>query len=188
VKLRLPAKRLHLPALMLFGALVIGGGLIILGLSIHADSKTRLARVSKLATDAAHAALEAPMKLRQIQESNNVYAQLHQVGFLGPEQREGWITALGQTQANLKLESLSWRLSPRTSSPLAQGLQVSNMGISASMVDVPGLHALLRQFHEAAPGRFTVENCSLAFNLNGISGQAECRLNWWTWENAPARP
>ena len=187
MNLPLPAKRLHLPALMLLGALILGIALLAWGLSIHAGSKARLAADSGQEAEAARAALEAPGKFRQSQENTRVYEQLRQSGFLGTEQRTGWVTALGQAQANLRLESLSWRLVPRTSSPLAPGLWVSAMDISASPVDASGLEALLGRLRKAAPGRFTVERCSLALNPGGLTGQAECRLNWWTWEDGPAR-
>lgn len=186
MKLPLPAKHLRLPILMLLGALILGIGLLTWGLSIHADSKARLALDTRQEMEAARAAREAPEKFRQSQVNAGLYEQLRQSGFLGPEQRLGWITALGQTQADLKLESLSWRLAPRTPSPLAPDLWISAMDISISTVDASGLDGLLSQLRKTAPGRFTVERCSLALNPDGISGQAECRLNWWTWEHGPA--
>lgn len=186
MNLSLPAKQLRVPVLILFGALILGIGLLIWGLSIHADSTNRLTNDSRLEKEAARAAHEAPEELAQFRENAGIYEQLRQGGFLGPEQRAAWITALGQARANLKLESLSWRLAPRTSSPLAPGLWVSAMDISASSVDAPGLDALLDRLHTTSPGRFTVERCSLTLDPAGLSGQAECRLNWWTWDHGPA--
>lgn len=187
MNLPLPARRLHLPVLMLLGALVLGVGLVFWGLAMHAESQERLDKDGAQEAEAARAAREAPAKLDAIRENTDVYGQLRQVGFVGPEQRTAWITALGQAQAGLKLASLSWRLAPRTASPLAPGLWISSMDISASTVDAAGLDALLGQLRKTAPGRFTVERCSLALNPDGLSGQANCRLNWWTWEDAPAR-
>jgi hypothetical protein len=181
-----PITRLRLPATLLAGALILGIGLLAWTLSIHADSEARLAGDSRQEQEAAQAASAAPDKLRQSQENAGVYEQLRHSGFLGPEQRTGWVTALGHVQTSLRLESLSWRLMPQAPSPLAPGLRVSTMALSASPVDAAGLDTLLGHLRKTAPGRFTVESCSLALNPTGLSGQAECRLNWWTWENGPA--
>ncbi len=179
--------RLRLPAALLAGALILGIGLLAWTLSIHADREARLAGDRQQEREAALAATAAPMKLRQGQENASVYEQLRQSGFLGSERRTGWVTALGHVQTSLKLDSLSWRLTPQSPSPLAPGLRVSTMAISASPVDAAGLDTLLGLLRKTAPGRFTVESCSLTLNPTGVTGQAECHLNWWTWENGPAQ-
>lgn len=186
MNLSLPAKQLRVPVLILFGALILGVGLLIWGLSIHADSTSRLTKEIRQETEAARAAHEAPGELAQFRGNAGIYEQLRQGGFLGPERRAAWITALGQARATLELESLSWRLAPRTSSPLAPGLWSSAMDISASPVDASGLDSLLGLLRKTAPGRFTVERCVLTLSPEGLSGQAECRLNWWTWDHGPA--
>lgn len=182
----LPSARLRIPAILLAGGLILGIGLLAWGLSIHAYSKARLVEDTRQEAEAARATAEAPEKLRISRENAGVYEQLRVSGFLGPEQRAGWVTALGGIQARLKLDSLSWRLAPRVPNPLAPGLRVSTMVISANPVDATGLDALLGQLRKTAPGRFTVESCSLTLNPDGLSGQAECRLNWWTWEYGQA--
>lgn len=179
--------QLRISVLFLAGALVLGTGFLFWGLSQHSTSKAELARDATRASDAAQAAREAPGKLRSSQEKAGIYEQLRQNGFIGPEQRTGWITALGQARAALKLDSLSWRLSPRSPSLLVPGLHVSTMDVSASSLNAAGLDTLLKELRKTAPGRFTVERCALVLNPDGASGQAECRINWWTWEDAASR-
>ncbi len=179
--------QLRTPTLLLAGALILGIGFLLWGLSYHSASETDLTRDAARESEAALAAREAPDKLRRSREEAGLYEQLRHNGFFGPEQRTAWITTLGQVQASLKLDSLSWRLAPLVASPLAPGLRVSAMDISASNVDAAGLDALLKALRKNAPGFFTVEACTLVLNPDGVSGQAECRLNWWTWEDAAAR-
>lgn len=183
MRMPLLAPQLRIPALLLAGALISGIGLLLWGLGYHTTSETALVRDAARESEAALAAREAPTKLRRSREEANMYERLHHNGFLGSEQRTGWVTALGQVRTSLKLDSLSWRLAPRARSPLAPGLRVSSMDLSASGVDAVVLDAMLKDLRKAAPGRFTVEACTLAMNPDGASGQAECRLNWWTWED-----
>lgn len=176
--------QLRIPALLLAGALVLGTAFLFLGLDQHSTSKTNLTRDAMRESSAMRAAREAPEKLKNSRETSGMYEQLRANGFIGPEHRAGWITALGRARAGLKLDSLSWRLAPRSASPLYSGLSVSPMDISVSNVDVARLDSLLQELKKIAPGRFTVEHCTLVMDPNGSSGQAECRLNWWTWEDA----
>jgi hypothetical protein len=176
---------LRLPVLMMIGALALGSGLLFLGLGVHATKKSELALALGLETEAARASREAPGKLRQDRRKAELYRHIQSSGFLGREDRAGWITALGQARKDLKLHSLSWRLSPRAPSTLMPGLWASAMDFTAGNLDTAGLEALLGHLRENAPGRFTVERCALAFNPDGVSGQAECRLLWWTWDDLP---
>lgn len=182
---RLAGSPLGLPALLMIGALVLGGSLLFLGLSVHARQEAELARALRLESEAARAAREAPGKLQQDRRQAVLYRQIQTSGWLGPEDRAGWVTALGLARKNLALESLSWRLSPSAPSELMAGLRVSAMDFTAGNLDTAGLETLLGYLRENAPGRFTVERCALAFNPDGVSGQAECRLQWWTWDDAP---
>lgn len=182
MKLSLYHHPLRIPALLLLGALIIGTGLLLWSLDHHSAGEADMVSASTREAVAARAARQAPEMLRRSQEEAGLYEEQRVHGFLGPEQRERWITALGRARAVLKLESLSWRLAPRSSSPIAAGLRVSAMDISVSRVDAEQLDALFKLLHDGAPGRFTLERCELALNPDGVSGQAQCRLNWWTWE------
>ncbi len=179
-----PPARLRLPAALLAAALLLGSGLVAWALSVHSAGHERLAAASIREVAAARAAAGAPRKLQVARETAGIFRELQSRGFLGQERRAGWVTALGRVQADLRLRTLSWRLAPRTASPLAPGLWSSEMSIAASPVDAAGLGALLERLRAAAPGRFTVESCALDLS----AGQAECRLNWWTWEDGGARP
>lgn len=176
---------LRLPVLMMVGALILGSGLLFLGLTIHATKESELALALSLETEAARASRQAPGKLHQDRLKAGLYRHIQTSGFLGLEDRAGWVTALGQARKDLNLNSLSWRLSPRESSTLMPGLWASAMDFTAGNLDTADLEALLGHLRKNAPGRFTVERCALAFNPDGLSGQAECRLLWWTWDDVP---
>jgi hypothetical protein len=187
MRFRIDGSGLRLPALLLAGSLVLGGSLLGLGLSIHANSAARLARAAWTEAEASRAAREAPARLQQDRRESDLYKRIRHSGFLGQEDRTGWITALGDVQSKMKLESLSWRLAPRSPSPLGPGLRVSAMDLGISNMDARQLDALFGELRETAPGRFTVERCSLVLNPDGRAGQVECRLNWWTWEDPSRR-
>jgi hypothetical protein len=187
MKFQFPGSALRVPAILLLGALILGAALLALGLSIHAGSESAQMRDATREAAAARGAREASARLQQDRRDAVLFEGIQHSGFLGPENRVGWITALGQAQADLKVDSLSWRLAPRTPGQLAQGLWVSAMDLTINRVDAEGIEALLAQLRKTAPGRFTVERCTLVLNPDGIAGQAECRLNWWTMDDGPAR-
>jgi hypothetical protein len=58
------------------------------------------------------------------------------------------------------------------------------MTFSASPLNPASLSRLIAHLRDTAPGRFTVESCSLMLEGQGASqdssGQATCHLNWWT--------
>jgi hypothetical protein len=187
MNLRLPWEGLRYPALLLLGALALGGALLGLGLSIHARGESGLREDTAREAAAARRVREATSRLAQDRREAPLFDRIRHSGFLGAGDRAGWVTALGQAQTALRLDSLSWRLAPRQPSALAPGLWVSSMELTASRVDAEGLDALLAHLRKTAPGRFTLERCALALDADGLAGQAECRLNWWTWEDAAAR-
>ena len=168
------------PLLLLLGALVLGSLLFHVSLSEHVNSQYVLIRDKAEANAAALAVRETPARLAQAGSEARLYERIRRDGFIGPEDRAGWITALGRVQPRLRLDSLSWRMAPRTTSPLAAGLWLTPIDITASPLDTEGLATLLAQLRDTAPGRFTVAHCSLALNPGGLAGQATCRLNWWT--------
>lgn len=196
--MRLPARlsllpanslaRLRGPALGLLAAVTLGSALLVWSQTVHDQRRQVLLEAQSAASQAAHAARLAPERLSLVQDNAARFSHIEAKGFLGAEARTGWITALGKTQAALGLESLSWRLAPQQASPLAPGLRVSAMDLSASPVDAQRLAALLEQLKAAAPGWFTVERCALNLNQDGHAGLAECRLSWWTWEDVPPQP
>ena len=180
--------RLRRAIAWLAGSLLVGSALVVWALSFHGGCEERLARASIREAAAARAAADAPQKLQILHETAQVHERLVGSGFVGPEQRAGWVTALGHVQADLGLQTLAWRLAPQTSSQAAPGLRLSVMTLSASPVDTAALERLLDRLRQDAPGRFTVENCALTLNPGSASGQAVCRLNWWTWKEDESRP
>jgi hypothetical protein len=178
--MKLLERKLRLPAALLLGSLLLGTGIFHLSLNARLASEARRITEKTNAEQAARGVREAPARLIQNQAESPLHTRIQNSGFLGPEDRVGWISALAKSQAQLQLASLSWRMSPQTTSPLAANLNVSSMEFTASPLDPEKLTALLEHLRATAPGRFTVERCTLALDPNGRSGQATCRLNWWT--------
>jgi hypothetical protein len=58
------------------------------------------------------------------------------------------------------------------------------MTFSASPLNPASLGWLIAHLRATAPGRFTVESCSLVMEEQGANqvknGLATCHLNWWT--------
>ena len=185
MRLPRPAARLRLPALGLLGALILGVGLLAWALDLRDRQHDQLLAAQAEESRAAQAARLAPERLELAQASAGLHAEMQGRGFLGPEQRAGWVTALGKARLALDLDSLSWRLPPRQPGDLAPGLFVSAMELTASPIDAAGLEALFERLRSEAPGRFTVARCALNLSPGSAAGLAECRLNWWTWDHGP---
>lgn len=176
----LPDPKLRLPIALLIAAVLLGAGIFHFSLNARLASEARLMADEARAEQAERALREAPARLIQDQADAALHSRISNSGFIGPENRIGWISALAKTQAQLHLASLSWRMSPQSPSMLAPKLYVSQMELNASPLDLAGLTALIEHLRAVAPGRFTVEHCALALDPTGSGGQANCRLNWWT--------
>jgi len=177
--IQLPAK-LRLPIVMLLASLLVGAGVFHLALNKRLASEARLITETLSAKHAAQAVREAPSRLIQDRNQAPLYNRILASGFIGAEDRVGWISALAQSQSKLQLGSLAWRMSPRTTSLIAPELYVSKMEFNVSAVDPDKLSALFAHLRTSASGRFTVERCTLTFDRNSSGNQASCRLNWWT--------
>lgn len=172
--------KLRLPIALLLGSLGLGAGIFHLSLNTRLACEARRIAEESGAEQAARAVREAPARLIQDQAEASLHSQIRDSGVLGPEDRVGWVTALAQTQAQLHLASLSWRMTPQMPSVQEANLNVSGMEFTASPLDPEKLSALIAHLRTTAPGRFTIERCTLTLDPNGVSGQAHCRLNWWT--------
>jgi hypothetical protein len=172
------------PALALLAAVVLGGGLVAWALGVHGERAAAAAAARQVLDAATQAAGLAPQKLARDRAQTALHQQISDIGFVGEEDRAAWVTALATARAELGLDSLSWRLSPRAESPLMAGLRVSVLELSAGNLDRAGLEALLARLRAEEAGFFTVERCALQFPADAPSGQAECRLLWWTWHEA----
>jgi hypothetical protein len=184
--MKFPDPKLRLPIALLIGSLLIGGGIFHHSLNARLVAEERLIKERQLADATALAVREAPTRLAQDRAAANLHSRIRHSGFIGEEDRAGWITALARSKTLLQLNSLAWHLSPRSESSLAADLKVSKMEFSATPVTPDSLARLLAHLRASAPGRFTVEHCSLTLATQSTSGQATCRLNWWTLtEDAP---
>ncbi len=172
--------RLRLPIALLLASLLFGAAIFQISLDTRLTSEARLISEKSHAQHAARGVREAPAKLLQDQTEAALFQHIRDSGFLGPENRVGWITALAQTQARLQLGSLAWHMTPQTTSALAPDLYVSGMEFTASPMDPAGLGTLIEHLRASAPGVFTVDHCALTLDPAGSGGQANCRLNWWT--------
>lgn len=171
------------PALALLAAVVLGGGLVYWALGVHGERAAAAAAARQILEAATQDADLAPQKLARDRAQAALYQHIRDIGFVGEEDRAAWVSALAAARAELGLDSLSWRLSPRAESPRMAGLRVSEMDLSAGPLDRAGMEALLARLRAEKTGFFTVERCSLQFPADAPRGQAECRLLWWTWHD-----
>lgn len=176
--LRTPA--LRRPFALLLAALLLGGSAFHLSLSHRVASEMTLHRQTAATNAAAQDARLAPTRLRDDRGAVEVYRQMEQRGFSAPENRVGWISALSRAQTQLDVDSLSWRLGPREPSTIAPGLGHTPMDITLQRVSIDRLEAMLALLADIAPGHYTIEHCAIALQGDGSSGQADCRLHWWT--------
>ena len=182
--MRIMDPKLRLPITLLIASLLIGSLVFHYSLQARLTAAARLISEESLAAEAARSVREAPARLIQDKAEAALHERIRNSGFIGAEDRAGWITALGETRTLLNLNSLTWHLSPQTPSPLAPNLKLSKMTFSASPLNPASLSRLIAHLRDTAPGRFTVESCSLMLEGQGASqdssGQATCHLNWWT--------
>jgi hypothetical protein len=178
--MKLPHPKLRRPIALLLASLLLGSGLFHFSLGHRIASEKHLIAEQSQAEQAARAVREAPARLNQDRTETALFQRIKQSGFIGQEDRLNWLSALAKTQTTLNLDSLSWRMTPQTDSPIAADLHVSQMEISASPADVNTLTELLKQLQRNAHGQFTVAHCALAFDAHNDNGKAHCRLNWWT--------
>ncbi len=182
--------KLRRPITLLIASLLIGSLVFHYSLQSRLTAAARLISEESLAAEAARSVREAPARLIQDQAEASLHETIRNSGFIGAENRAGWITALGEARTLLNLNSLSWHLSPQTPSQLAPNLRLSKMSFSATPLNPASLNRLIAHLRANAPGRFTIESCSLILEGEGSSqtqnrsqdqnGQATCHLNWWT--------
>ena len=174
--------KLRLPIALLLASLLLGAAIFNISLDARLASEARLITEKSHAQQAARGVREAPSRLAQDNTDAELFKHISKSGFISPENRVGWITALAQTQAALQVGSLAWHMTPKTGSTLAPGLNYSGMEFTASPLDPASLHSLIENLRASAPGVFTVERCAMTLDPAG-GGQANCRLNWWTLAN-----
>jgi hypothetical protein len=172
--------KLRLPMALMLISLLSGAALFHFSLNARMTAETRLIAAQARADQTAEKVREAPARLLQDQAEAALHNRIRESGFTGREDRVGWISALARTQSLFGLSSLSWHVSAQTRSPLANNLNVSDLEFTATPLDPTALNQLITQLRATAPGRFTIEHCTLTLDHDGEKGQANCVLNWWT--------
>lgn len=173
---------LRLPLVWFSLSLLLGSSVFYLALDARMASKTRQITTQAQADAAAHDLRQTPRRLAQDHAQAETYARLRASGFLGEEERLGWLGSLARLRDSLEMRHISWRLAPREASDLSPGLHVSRMEVEINPGDTRRLKPFLEQLRARAPGHFTVHACALRPDAGGHS--ASCTLDWWTW-NGP---
>jgi hypothetical protein len=182
----LPPRPLWLPLASLVVALVLGA--LSYGVTRHLRHEAAAERArAELEWRAASADLaRMPARIELVKGAATLHADLQRRGFLGPERRLEWLSALARVHAGMALDSLAWRLGPRAPDPRLPGLGWSSLEIRAAPLDAAGLRTFLTRLADESPGLFTVRRCTLLGDHGG--GQAECVLDWWTLAHARPAP
>jgi hypothetical protein len=172
--------KLRIPMALMLVSLLSGAAIFHFSLHARMTAEARLIAATTRADQTAGKVRDAPARLIQDQAEAALHSRIRDSGFIGPEDRVGWISALARSQSLFRLSSLSWHLSPQARSPVATNLNASKLEFTAAALDPAGLGRLITHLRATAPGRFTVEQCTLILDHDGGQGQANCVLNWWT--------
>lgn len=119
------------------------------------------------------------------------YEALAVRGFIGAEDRLGWIEAVQLAGRAAGLPSLEYRLDPRADTPatLAQGLPLKQTGmiLTVPLLIEPDLARFLAALERHAPGVHRVHGCALTRTdstpfeaVNQPRLKAECAVRWYT--------
>ena len=168
---------LRLPAAIFAGTLLLGGIAFALALDRHSKSQAELLGLRQQAEAAAGDLRHTPDRLARDRSQAAGYAQLRNSGFIGAEDRLDWVSSLARIRAEMRLQTLAWRLSPQESSSLGNGLRVSHMNLDLAPADSARLDLFFAALRKQAHGRYTLSGCSLQPDAE----QASCTLEWWTW-------
>lgn len=120
------------------------------------------------------------------------FRQMRASGWIGEAQRLGWIEALQQINADLKLPTLRYdigeqaRVEPSGSSAHLE-LSRTPMTLNLGALHEGDVIELLERLQEAGRGLMSVERCSLSRNgervqldADAANVQIECSLDWYT--------
>lgn len=179
-----PHPRLRLPIALFLVALLLGSGVFSLALDKRGASKTAQLDARRQADAAERALRRVPERLALDGAQAARYAELNQSGFIGNEDRIGWISTLASLQNEFKLEHLTWRLSARETSTLEPGLTRTRMELDLGPLDAAHLDHFLQRLRQQAHGRYSADACVLLPTRGG--GSANCAIDWWTWNEPSA--
>lgn len=182
----LPPSPLRLPLASLILALVLGVLSYGVTRQLRHEAAVERTRAEQEWRAASADLASMPARIELVKGAAALHADLRRRGFLGPERRLEWLSALARVQAGMGLDSLTWRLGPRAPDPRQPGLGSSSLEIRAAPLDTAGLGTFLTRLAAESPGLFTARRCTLIGAHGG--GQAECVLDWWTLDLARPAP
>lgn len=122
------------------------------------------------------------------------FVDLFRRGIVGREQRLDWVETLKRSAAAIRLPSMRFEISSRQpytpDYALAPGpyeVHASTMKLDLGLLHEGDLAVLLRDLERAAPGFFSVRDCTLKRtretverDVRGANVHAECNLVWLT--------
>ena len=157
------------------------------------DTEARAAlQAQRAALNAARARQEqGRTQARLIAQHLDAYNALIARGFVGEENRLGWIEAVQLANQDARLYGLTYTLSPRADAPpsLASGLPLKQtlMRVSMPLLVETDLQRFFDALHARTPGIFRIGQCSLRRitdappqAVNRPELDAECELLWFT--------
>lgn len=142
---------------------------------------------------------QAASRYRNASDDQQVYQEyaarfrrMRASGWIGPEQRLGWIEALQQINADLKLPTLRYDIGEQVrvepagpSTNLA--LHRTPMTLNLGALHEGDVIELLERLQAAGQGLMSVEHCNLSRNgervqldADAANVQIECSLDWYT--------
>ena len=186
-----PFAALKWPLSVVLGAMLLAGG----G-ALWSWGTSRAATAAYADAERVHAAAQAKLGRSRLQQqliANHLadYETLAARGFVGPENRLGWIEAAQLASREAGLAGLEYRLDPRTDAPPAQTqglpLKQTAMTLTLPLLVETDLARFLAALERRAPGVHRVHGCALTrvndapFEVvNQPRLQAECEVLWFT--------
>ncbi len=142
---------------------------------------------------------QAASRYRNASDDQQVYAEyaarfrrMRASGWIGPEQRLGWIEALQRINADLKLPTLRYDIGEQTRVEPAMPSAHLELNRTPMTLNLDALHEgdvieLLERLQDEGQGLMSVERCSLARNgervrldADAANVRIECSLDWYT--------
>lgn len=188
---RPPLDSLKTSILLLLVAVSLAAAGIVWSHRQHSEARGVLQR-QQAALDAVNTRqAQAGTDARLIAQHLDAYHALIAKGFVGEENRLGWIEAVQLANRDARLYGLTYTLSPRAAAPasLAGGLPLkqTRMRVNMPLLVETDLQRFFDALHARTPGIFRVSQCRISrINdtppepVNRPELDAECELMWFT--------
>ena len=168
---------LRVPLAALILALLAGLGGVAAALHMHGKAVAARQQAQRAWAEA-QAALEGlPQRIALVHAWRAHLMEQQRRGFVGHPRRLDWASALAQTQRDIALESVTWRLEPSRPTALP-GLTATRMHLDLAPMTPAELGAWLTRLDALGGGLFTVEQCDWMPAVP--PPRMQCTLNWWT--------